>query len=78
MQYTVEARELSNEFTNRPAVESHSQHTIIEADDADDAISRFVERDHSQLVSFVSSKGREGIATIRKNDSVFLVRVYAN
>jgi hypothetical protein len=78
LQYTIEARELTNEYTHRPAVDAHAQRTTIEATDADEAISRFVRANESELVSFIRPKGRESIATIKKNDSVYLVRVYAN
>ena len=78
MQFTIEARPLTSEYTHRAAVEVESGHMIVEAESADDAITRFV-RDHdSELVSFTQPvKGRESIATVKKNDSVYLVRVYA-
>ena len=77
MQYTIEARELTNESTGR-AMESESQRITVEANDADEAISRFVDENDSELVSFVRPKGPESIATVKKNDCVYLVRVYAN
>jgi hypothetical protein len=51
---------------------------VIEADDADEAISQFVVQDASELVSVVRpGSGRESIATVKKDDAVYLVRVYA-
>ena len=51
---------------------------MIEASDPDDAISQFVRLDHSELVSLAQpAPGRESIATVKKDDCVFLVRVYA-
>ena len=39
---------------------------------------RFVHQSASELVSLTTPpKGSESIATVRKNDSVFLLRVYA-
>ena len=77
MQFTIEARQLTNEWTRRSAVEAAPRTRVIEASDADDAISQFVRESDAQLVSFMRPvEGRESIATIRKNDSVFLVRVY--
>lgn len=78
MQFTIEARPLTSEYTPRVAVDVESGNMIVEAESADDAITRFV-RDHdSELVSFTQPvKGRESIATVKKNDSVYLVRVYA-
>jgi hypothetical protein len=78
VQYTIEARQLTSEYTHRPAMDSEAQHITVEANDADEAISRFVDENDSELVSFVRPKGRESIATVKKNDSVYLVRVYAN
>ena len=74
MQYTIEAREL----THHPPIDSQPRRVSVEAPNADDAIAQFVEADASELVSFLSPRpGNESIATVRKNDSVFLVRVYA-
>ena len=53
-----------------------SEQTFIEAYDEGEAISQFVTSNESELVSFQLLRGRESIATVRKNDSVFLVRVY--
>jgi len=50
----------------------------LEARDEGDAISQFVMRNESELVSFQPLRGRESIATVKKNDSVYLVRVYAD
>ena len=78
MQYTIEARELTNEYTHRPSVDVKSRRTVIEAEDADEAISRFVRDNESELVSFSRpGQGMESIATVKKEDVVFLVRVYA-
>ncbi|HYS55259.1 MAG TPA: hypothetical protein VER58_16000 [Thermoanaerobaculia bacterium] len=42
-----------------------------------DALSEFVRRNKSEVVSMATpAKGRESIATIKKNDAVYLVRVY--
>ena len=71
MQYTIETRELSNECQSR--------RQTIEADDDASALYRFVREEKSELVS-VARPGNgvgESIATVRKEDAVFLVRVYA-
>lgn len=78
MQYTVEARELTSEYTHRPSLDEHSRRTIIEAKNPDEAISQFVMQNASELVSVVRpARGAESIATVKKDDSVYLVRVYA-
>jgi hypothetical protein len=74
MQYTIEAREL----TNRAAYDIQSQRTVVMAKDADEAIQQYV-RDHAaELMSFTHpGNGNESIATVKQEDAVFLVRVYA-
>ena len=69
MQYTIESRELRNPGSVR---------TVLVAEDADGAIHRFVRERDAELVSFTDpGHGRESIATVKKEDAVFLVRVYA-
>jgi hypothetical protein len=78
LQFTIEARPLTKAYTHRPATEAEPRQTVVEAESADDAISRFVRDEESELVSFLQPvQGRESIATVKKNDSVYLVRVYA-
>ena len=77
MQYTIEARELTNEYTHRPAHDVGSSRTTIEAGDADEAIWQYVRERDAELVSFTNpARGAESIATVKKKDAVFLVRVY--
>ena len=77
MQYTIEARELTNEYTHRPAYDVQSRLTTNEAGDAGEAITHYVQQSEAELVSFASPRGSESIATVKKEDTVFLVRVYA-
>jgi hypothetical protein len=78
LQYTIESRELTSEYTHRPSHESQPRRTVVEAQDAGDAISQFVRQIHGELVSVTRPRiGRESIATLKKDDSVLLVRVYA-
>jgi hypothetical protein len=78
LQYTIEARELTNEYTHRPAYDVESRRTVIDAITPDDAISQYVRESAAELVSFTRpARGQESIATIKKEDTVFLVRVYA-
>lgn len=77
MQYTIEARELTNEYTQRPAG-GQPRRTVIDAIDADEAISRFVKDSELELLSFTRpGRSRESIATVKKEDTLYLVRVYA-
>lgn len=71
MQYTIEARELTN-------ASPHRQRTI-EADDDAAALERFVREEESELVSLTRAGNGHGesIATVKKEDAVYLVRVYA-
>lgn len=76
LQFTIESRELTNSANERLAHTAPSSVTI-DADNADDAISEFVRQSDSELVSFQRpAECRESIATVKKNDAVFLVRVY--
>ena len=78
LQYTIEARELTSEYTHRPSFDGESRRTLIDAADADEAINQYVQQSAAELVSFTQpSRGRESIATVKKEDTVFLVRVYA-
>jgi hypothetical protein len=77
LQYTIEARELTNEYTHRPAYDVESKRVTIEAGDAGEAISQYLRESAAELVSLTSPQGRESIATVKKEDAVFLVRVYA-
>lgn len=78
MQYTIEARELTNEYTHRPAYDVESRRMTVEAGDASEAIIQYVRECDGELVSFTRpARGAESIATVKKEDTVFLVRVYA-
>ena len=78
MQYTIESRELTSEYTHRFPVHEEPRRMTIEASDPGEAINLFVDQDDLELVSFTNPRpGQESIATVRKNDSVYLVRVYA-
>jgi hypothetical protein len=77
LQYTIEARELTTE-ANRPSRGSESLRTVVMARDPDEAIHQYVRDRDAELVSFSHpARGHESIATVKKEDTVFLVRVYA-
>ncbi len=76
MQFTIESRRLTLGTTRQTSTDG-ARWTTIEAANPDDAISQFVHSSEAQLVSFLKpADGRESIATVKKDDSVFLVRVY--
>jgi hypothetical protein len=78
LQFTIEARELTNEYTHRPAYDVESRHVLVDAADADAAITQYVKENESVLVSLIRpGRSRESIATVKKEDQVFLVRIYA-
>ena len=77
MQFTIESRQLTLETTRRSSMGVESKWMTIEAANPDDAISQFLDSSEAQLVSFLKpADGRESIATVRKYDLVFLVRIY--
>jgi hypothetical protein len=79
LQYTIESRPLTTESTHRAAYDGRPRQTTVEASSADDAITQFLRQSASQLVSLTSPlSGKESIATVRKDDFVFLVRVYSD
>jgi hypothetical protein len=82
LQYTIESRELtrelSSESTHRRRDDPGSVRTVVVANDPDEAIHQFVRERDAELVSFTDpGRGMESIATVKKEDIVFLVRVYA-
>ena len=75
MRYTIEARELTSESTHLHA--EQTRQITIEAGGPDEAIHSFVRDNSSELVSFTRpARGRESIATVKKDESFYLVRVY--
>jgi hypothetical protein len=69
LQFTIETRQLTQP--------SSSRSVTVEAANSSDALTEFVRRNESQLVSLSTpAKGRESIATVLKDDSVYLIRVY--
>jgi hypothetical protein len=75
LQFTIESRQLTNQYSQ---FDVETKQTFIEAGTPDDAIGEFVRQSDSELVSLTRPvRGQESIATVKKNDSVFLVRVYA-
>ena len=74
MQYTIESRPL----TASASFDGAARQTTIDASDPEEAIIQFLHDSSSELVSLTRPvAGSESIATVRKNDAVFLVRVYA-
>ena len=65
MQYTIEARELTNEDTHRPTLDPRSRRVTIEAKSADEAISQnclrlcLPLRRHCQPIVSQKNKGSE-------------------
>ena len=74
LQFTIESRALT--YSHAARVEPSS--TTIDAENPDDAITEFVRQSEYELVSFQKpAEGRESIGTVKKDDVVLLVRVYA-
>jgi hypothetical protein len=76
LRFTIEARELSTEQKPKSSLYTPARMTV-EARDEDEAISNFVMQNGSELVSFQPTPGRESIGTVKKDESLYLVRVYA-
>ena len=79
MQYTIESRPLTNATTVRPTADAEPKQTRIEAANAEGAISEYLRQSDLELVSLTKPlTGRESVATVKKDASVFLVRVYTD
>jgi len=77
LQFTIESRELTQSNHSHAILVERTSMTI-DADNPDDAITEFVRQSDSELVSFQKpAECRESIATVKKDDAVFLVRVYS-
>jgi hypothetical protein len=77
LQYTIEARELTTAKSRKTSLGT-GRPVIVEARDTDDAITRYILANQSELVSLVHpGRSHEAIATVRKEDSIFLLRVYS-
>ena len=73
MQYTIEVREI----TKPTSYDAQSLRTVVMAKDPDEAIHQYVRDRAAELMSFTHpGNGQESIATVKKEDSFFLVRVY--
>ena len=78
MQFTIESRELTSHSNHSHAARVEPTSMTIDAENPDDAITQFVRQSASELVSFQKpAECRESIATVKKDDVVFLVRIYA-
>lgn len=78
MQYTIEARELTSEYTHRPTFDATYRRTVVEANDESEAIHQYLKESDAELVSFTTPhRSAESIATVKKEDTILLVRVYA-
>jgi hypothetical protein len=78
LQYTIETRELTRQLGQQSS-DVQTRQTRLEAADADEAISRYIDREDAELMSVERpARGHESIAMVRKADSLFLVRVYGD
>jgi hypothetical protein len=75
LHFTIESRELSSS-TRRTSSQDPTR-CIVDADDADDALTRFLTTSAAELLSKVSPRGgTESIATMKKDDALYLLRIY--
>lgn len=77
MQFTIEARELTSGSANPRRSDDGSLRRVVVANGPDEAIHQYVRESDAELMSFTApGHGRESIATVKKEDAMFLVRVY--
>ncbi len=78
MQFTIERRRLSSE-PHHAESDLESATSVIEAADPEDAIFKYVADERSELMSHAHAlRGTESVATVRKNDAVYMLHVYSN
>jgi hypothetical protein len=76
MKFSIEQRQLTSEESHRPVFEPESTTAVIEAADHDEAIGWLAHTGHSEVISVVRPlRGGEAVATVRRNEAVFLWRV---
>jgi hypothetical protein len=78
LRYLIEARELTKAQTHRRSFDIEPERSAVDAENADDAISQFVRESDAELLSFTNPRGRESIATVRRQDAFYLVRIYTD
>jgi hypothetical protein len=76
--YTIETRQLTSESTHGPSLDPQPTPRTVEAENPDDAVNLFVHQNDWELVSLCRPLGTESIATAKKDESVFLLRVYCD
>lgn len=72
MRYEIEKTRLSDHASEAGRISFH----YFEGSDLDEAVTRFVQTDHAQLVSDVVTVGAEAVATAKKGEDLFLIRLY--
>jgi hypothetical protein len=75
LHFTIEARELS--CSERRRTGDIPSSWTVDASDAGEALQRFTDHSAAEMKSMVrTSRDGESIATVRKDDSLFLLRIY--
>lgn len=77
MRYDIEQTCISPYLERRTRTELPNRTIHVEARSPEEAISNLMRTDHAQLVSDILSFDRERVATIRKDDLLFLLRLRA-
>lgn len=72
MRYEIEKTRLSDHNSEAGRITFHH----FEGSGLDEAVTRFVETDHAQLVSDVVTFGAEAVATAKKGEDFFVIRLY--
>jgi hypothetical protein len=78
LQFTIEKSQLTVE--RRPAAASLERVTaVVEATDLDEAMHKYLAEESSELMSQVRPlRGAESVATVRKDDALYMLRIYPN
>jgi hypothetical protein len=78
VQFTIEKSQLTVE-RHHAAVGLERAKAIVEAADLDEAMQKYLAEESSELMSQVRPlRGAESVATVRKDDALYMLRIYPN
>lgn len=78
LEFTIEARELSAENPRRTVYDGRPRTANVVAANVEDAVTQFLHANDGVLVSLDTRQRGESIATVKQEDVLLLLRVYAS
>jgi hypothetical protein len=79
VQFTIEKSQLTVDSHQGAAIDSEPTTAVVEASDSEDAVFKYLAEESSELMSHVHPLwGAESVATVRKDDALYMLRIYPN